>query len=324
MNSLRPFEPGEIERLGGATAFSPAAWKNSLTNGVNQVWGIPSRVDVRVIYYWKDMLEAAGIDAQQAFSTADNMIATLARLKESGIEKPLVLLTDLPRNNVYYAASWVWGMGGEIVDADGNMAFLEPASQAGLTAFFNMQPYMATGAQQTDESFLSRQSAVMIAGQWMLEAVRSGSSVPASAGMIDRLGIALPPGPSFVGGTNLVIWQHENYQDVKTALELIQYLIGSPSYIRLCLNSFFLPARISALCNPLLANDPHYSVLVNALQTGRSHSSAHLWVLLAERLGSAISMILANLAENPNQNVAQLVARQTGLVASRLEQTMGR
>ena len=324
MNSLRPFQPAEIDRLGGAAAFSPAAWKNSLTNEGSQVWGIPSRVDVRIIYYWKDMLADAGIDEHNAFSTPEQVIATLDRLRACGMEKPLLMLIDHPRNNVYYAASWVWGAGGEIVDSAGNMAFHQPEAQAGLSAFFKMHPYMVTGDQQKDAHFLNRQCAVMVAGQWILETARKGRAAPVAAQMIDRLGVALPPGPSFVGGTNLVIWQHESHQDIQTAFELIQYLIDSPDYTRLCLKSDFLPARIAALCDPLLTDDPHYSVLVKALQTGRSHSSAHLWVLLAERLGNAIAAIWNVLRENPNENVEKLVAKQTGVVASRLEQALGR
>jgi multiple sugar transport system substrate-binding protein len=322
MNSLRSFEPAEIQLLGGEQTFSPVAWKNCQVSGRSEVWGIPARVDVRVIYYWRDLVEQAGIDPQVGFSTPENFLDSMARLRAAGFERPFTMLTDSVRNNVYHAASWIWSMGGELVDDEGAVAFHQPPAQHGLCQFFNLHPYLQAANVQPDISFLTRQSAVMMAGAWIIGKLRRSEVVSWSPDLPSRLGVAVPPGPSFVGGTNLGIWAHAGQASVQTSLHLMEYLLNSPAYTRLCLDSDFIPPSLPALADERLAGDPHYGVLVSALRSGRTHASAHLWVLLAERLGAAMNNLWFKLRQNPELDTQAEVRKLTESVAARLEQTL--
>src|SRR5262245_17847235 len=69
MNALRPFTPGEVAALGGPSVFLPAAWQVGLGGNQSDVWAIPWSTDTRVIYYWSDLLEQAGVDEGTAFKT---------------------------------------------------------------------------------------------------------------------------------------------------------------------------------------------------------------------------------------------------------------
>jgi maltose-binding protein MalE len=57
--------------------------------------------------------------------------------------------------------------------------------------------------------FRQRQVAAILGGPWILTNLRGQADL---AGLLPQLGIALPPGPSFVGGINLAVWQHTRYE----------------------------------------------------------------------------------------------------------------
>ncbi|MFL7794490.1 MAG: hypothetical protein AB8I69_20275, partial [Anaerolineae bacterium] len=88
--SVRPFTVGEVNSMGGAAAFFPATWQTVLVpwGQSRKVWAIPWLVDTRVIFYWRDMLEEAGIDETTAFVTPAQVEETMARLQDSGVEIP--------------------------------------------------------------------------------------------------------------------------------------------------------------------------------------------------------------------------------------------
>ena len=79
--ALSDFDPVDIAELGGPERFVPAAWKSASLINDSRVLSIPWMVDTRVIFYWKDILESAGIDDSTAFSTPAQMDETLAKLK---------------------------------------------------------------------------------------------------------------------------------------------------------------------------------------------------------------------------------------------------
>ena len=66
MNSLRGFTRAEIAQIGGEQAFLPTAWQTTSMVGDARVLAIPFLSDVRVIFYWRDMLEKAGVDEATA------------------------------------------------------------------------------------------------------------------------------------------------------------------------------------------------------------------------------------------------------------------
>lgn len=322
MNSLRTFQPNEIERLGGDQAFAPGPWRNCSSSADSHIWGIPARVDARVIFYWKDMLDQANLDPATAFSTPAQFEDSLARLQAAGIERPLTLISDATRDSVYLASTWIWAAGGEVIDPLGKLAFQRQAAQDGLIAFFKLHRYLANPSVTPSAHFLQRKSAVTYHNLSVYNEFKAGLHLPWSEENAGLLGAALPPGPAFVGGTNLVIWQHASQLIAQGALELIAALVTKPRYIEYCLNTGFLPARQEALNLLRSQGDERLQVLVRALETGRTGSSAHVWVLVAERLGAALGGIWNALRQEPDQDVGDLVMRMTRMAAARLEQSL--
>ena len=128
MQELRPFENHEIKRFGSPDAFVSEAWLSGvLADG--RVYGIPWSIDVRNIYYRRDLFEKAGIDETTAFQDIATLKETWKKLQASGIEIPWVLTTGNTLSTLQYLASWVWDKGGRFISDDGKQPrFNEPVA----------------------------------------------------------------------------------------------------------------------------------------------------------------------------------------------------
>jgi ABC-type glycerol-3-phosphate transport system substrate-binding protein len=173
MNALRPFARHEIDQLGGPSAFLPSAWQNVSLVDDPQVWAIPFMADARVIYYWRDMLQQAGLDPQTAFLSPEQCAETCARLQRV-VATPWVDMTDPNRHDIlYHAASWIWAKGGDFLSLDGKRVLVgEPAARAGLRSYFGLHRFMPRTGQPLDnmhaiDLFFDRQAAALMSGPWL-------------------------------------------------------------------------------------------------------------------------------------------------------------
>jgi multiple sugar transport system substrate-binding protein len=325
MRALRPFTQREIIALGGADTFVPASWEASQVPGRGRGWAIPWLTDARVIFYWRDMLQEAGVDEQSAFQTPAHVEETLDRLQTNGVSKaPWANTVQIPFLTLQNVASWIWGMGGELVSAGGrNARFSEPAALAGARAYFGLHRYLPPGIQdmQVDQIinlFVERQAAVTMGLPNWLHSVRQQHS--ADPDVLANLGVALPPGPSFVGGSGLVVWRHS--RDEWDAVDLVRQLISQEAQLEYCQSTGYLPARLDVLHEPPYSTDPHYRVMVKALKAGRSFPTFRLWGLVEERLGAALSKIWGIILDDPSQDLDAVIAQQLEPLNKRLEETL--
>ena len=330
MNALADFASGEVASLGGSAVFLPAAWQTVKLSGEAQVWSIPWLADVRVVYYWRDLLEQAGVDESSAFSTSDRFHATLQQLRAHGMASPLLLLTHFPFSALHYLASWIWGAGEDFVNPDSHsLRFNEPQFRAALRAYFNLHSYLPSGTEALTPTsnglskalnlFAQRQVAVTLGDpSWLGATLAALRDTPH---MIDQLGVALPPGPPYVGGSNLVVWKHTRQRDA--ALRLIRSLTSPDVQVAFCQQIGLLPTRLEALQRPPYATDPRYQVLAHAAQSGRSYPALLRWGLIEENLSRTLMQIWSDLAANPrsdldallNQRIDPLVKRLNNLLA---------
>ena len=324
MNSLRPFTRSEISRIGGEEAFLASAWKTTSLVGDARVLAIPLVSDVRVIFYWRDLLQKAGVAEETAFSTVENMEETLNRLK-AVVPAPWALSTDKSTHDTLYSASsWVWAAGGDFISPDGRSTLLmEPVVHSALKSFYSLHRFMPTADQPMNgdkvmELFRQRQVAAILGGPWILANLRA---MAPSTGVLPRVGIALPPGPSFVGGMQLVIWHHARY--VQECIELIRYLVTPEAQSAYCPVLGMLPTRLETLAERFYAADPHYKVLVEALQKGRVATDFPLWGLVEDKLSACLVQIWADIFKWPDDSLDTILERHLDALARRLEITLG-
>jgi multiple sugar transport system substrate-binding protein len=321
MNALRPISTHELAEVGGRDTFLPAAWESASPHNDSRVWSIPWLADARVIYYWRDMLEDAGIDEAAAFQTPEQMEATLARLTASGAPAAWAAPTQPVSDMLHYLASWLWNSGQDFVSADGTQtAFAHPDALEAIVSYFRLHRYMPQDGvlltePQAFHLFETRQAAVCMSGSWNL-------MVLAEPDTRARLGLALPPGPPFVGGSNLVIWQHIAHHDVKNAIDLVRFLLTAEVQREVCGVRGLLPVRQDMLAALPYSRDQHYQVFTRALREGRPLPAISLWGTVEQNLVTTLGSIWQQIRTQPGQPIEDIITAPLEALARRLDRTL--
>ena len=323
MQALRPYQPQQIRALGGAEAFFQACWQTGLLPGDPTAWAIPWLADVHVIYYWKDALEKAGIQAdfESAFSSQAALVDTLEKIHtDGGYAYPLDLTTINTPVVLHEAAHWLWDAGGDFVSPDGRRAiFDEPAAMEGFRNYFGLRPFISPdslGPAPRGDLFNAGKAAVYFAGPYLGNIGRANHPEWG-----ERVGIVQSPGPAFVGGSSLVIWQYSKH--AQEAFELIRFLSSQPTRIPASPHDQGLPTRCEALNMVSIEDDIFHRTYLQALQHGRGVPTMRLWGSIEDRLVAEIATIWAELFARPETDLAECLSRHFHPLAQRLNIVLG-
>lgn len=320
MNALRPFNAAEITAFGKAASFLPSAWRmGSMGNGSPE-WSIPWLAGARLIYYRPALLEKAGVDPEQAFHSIGAFGQTVERLKAAGVKYPWIVPTRLTHTTLLIVSSWVWAAGGDFLTRDGrSTCFLEPMAQEGLRAYYRLGRFLAPEVSRLDGTepdnvFLrDPQAAVIYSGPWLRRRCEE-------AGLLGEVRALPPPGPSFVGGSNLVIWKHSAQADA--AVKLVRFLTQTESQLSYSQSAGLLPVRLEALEGETYQSDAYWRVAVECLSRGRSFPVMRLWGLVEDRLSSAFAGVWSDLLGDPALDPAAPLQKYLGPLARRLDEIL--
>lgn len=296
MGALRPFQPDEIEALGGQAAFVPASWTSTHLVGRSDTMAMPWLIDIRAIYYRTDLLKQAGLEPVSAFSTWKAYEAALAKLRSVTGKPPLAIGTDNSFGMIHAAAPYIWGAGGDLLSADGTQpAIDQPAAERGITYYqsllarYNDPKARGIDMLEMPAAFADGLGAIT---EYNSQSVADFQANPNRAGLKSGWSTApVPAGPegafSFVGGSNLSIWKSS--KNPGAAFEWVKFLTGQESQQRFAINSGLWPARASSAAGTKLATDPAYAAFASSLKTGRQYPPVAAWVdvetVLAKDLG---------------------------------------
>jgi multiple sugar transport system substrate-binding protein len=321
MNALRPFDEKELAGLGRPDGFLPSAWNGGRVVSQSQMWAIPWFTGARLLFYRRRLLERAGVDERTAFAAAASFDETLSRLRADGVRIPWTVPTGHTHTTLLNVASWVWGAGGDFVTPDGKRTlFSRPEARAGLRDYFALARFLAPSVRhlnglEPDEQFLSDQeTAATITGPWLFSALRE-------RGLADRVGVALPPGPSFVGGSFLVVWKHTRQPEA--ALRLVQFLTQIPAQVTYPQRLGLLPIRLDALEAPPFSTDPLWQMAITGNRTGRSFPVTRSWGLMEDRLTRELSALWGDVLANPALDLEAAISKRLEPLAMRLDLVLG-
>jgi multiple sugar transport system substrate-binding protein len=319
MNALRPFSPAEMAELGHSSEFLPLAVKPCLGQGEATAWAIPWLASVRLVYYRASLLRSAGIDLATAFSGIDCFEKTISSLQSANIPIPWAVPTNLARATLLNVASWLWASGGTFLAPDlRSTRFMEPQALDGLAAYYRLGRFLGPGFSQTssidsDDVFMKHLDCAMaLSGAWMMRSpnLKQGDDVYA----------ALPPGPSFVGGSDLVVWKHS--KNASAAFKLVRFLTSVPAQISYSQHGGLLPVRLAALQSEPYISDPHWQVAVSALHSGRTFPISKLWGLVEDRLTTAFWAAWNETLADPDSDPLPILTKLLGPLARRLDETL--
>ncbi len=323
MQALRPFTTDEIHSFGGADSFVAEAWQSGLLD--NQlVYGIPWTLDVRTIYYRRDLFAQAGIEEETAFQNIPTMQANWRKLQAIGVARPWSLSIGNSLSTLHYLASWVWEHGGNFISADGKQPrFHEPAAKEAIYQYF-MDQYEFFGKEQVyqndfalAQAFAAGEIASTFSGYWLYDMLLNNPKPHAE--VLENLGIGKFPMPAFIGGSHLVIWN--TAPNVKAALELMAYLCSQDIHIKLPSISQ-IPARLDALAAVFPIQNPNSKAIIESLQTGKTFKAPYLWGMVESRLLPIIVGTWEELLENPSGDIKTGLFKRLDILARRLEMAL--
>lgn len=319
MHSLRAFTPQQVRALGGEDAFFESIWKTGFLPDDPSTWAIPWLGDALVLYYWKEVLEKAGIkDLASSFATDAALVETLEKLQKSGCAYPLSINLTKQGITLHEAAHWVWNAGGNLVSPNGRQViFNQPTAMQGWKNYFSLRPFVSPtllNAEETAASdyFLRHESAIQVGGPY-----KTFAEMLNPAELTEQpMGAVQMPGFTFTGGTSFVIWQYStHYQE---AFELVRFLSSQPTRIPASPHSYELPTRREAMYMTSVESNVFHRSYIQAMQTGRSFPTIRLWGSIEEKLIVTISKIWEELFNDPNQDLDACLHRHFDPLAARL------
>jgi multiple sugar transport system substrate-binding protein len=320
LNALRAFEKHEVDAMGGPTAFVPSLWQSGVERGTGRIWAIPWLSETRVIFYRRDWLKAAGIDEQTAFLNQAQLENTLERLRENGVRIPLTLPTQLTLNTFHSIASWVWGAGGDFVDAEHEaVIFNETAAREGMLSFYSLQRFLAPEARglaivDSEALFLSGEAAVTFSGPWLMSETIYVPTQEVKA----NTGVAVMPGVPFVGGSHWVAWQNVPPEQSMLAYELLKFLNTKETSLKIGQQIGILPARLDALNSPPYTEDAWLQVMAKGVKAGRAFPAIHLWGMIEDKLSAALGRIWTKVVSGGEVDTDTLIQNELNPLAQRL------
>jgi multiple sugar transport system substrate-binding protein len=277
-------------------------------------------VGVRLVLYRRTLLQAAHVDEDTAFQSAASFENTLSRLRESGVRVPWTVPTGHTHTTLLNVCSWVWSAGGDFITPDGkHVLFNQPAARMGLRDYFALGRFIPSevrhlNALQPDEHFQADdQTAVTISGPWLFDMVK-----PA---LREQIGVAMPVGVPFLGGSHLVMWKHSHQHDA--VMKLIHFLTETPAQVIYNQRIGLLPAVIEAFASPPFQTDRLWKRVVEGLKGGHTFSVTRSWGLMEDRLSTEFAALWGEVLSSPELDVDAAIARRLEPLARRLELVLG-
>jgi ABC-type glycerol-3-phosphate transport system substrate-binding protein len=325
LNALRPFRASEITRFGGEDAFIKPIWKSGISPDDAKVWAIPFTSFNYVLFYRKDLLVQGGIDETDAFSTAESMINTLARLKASDIQSPWVIPSgEHYRARLHILASWIWGADGHFLDEDGKQILLSQSEAlSGLKHFFELHRYLSPmdyglTPNECRRRFARGQTTIYIGGPDTFQLL---SELNPSPDVIGNIGVSALPGIPWIGGSSLVVWkdvvakpatEHSIHQLISMLTEKsTQKLIYELSHVP--------PARVDAFEGLKLDHPELLQVEKAILETGRSYRPYSIWLRIQNDLVHVLDRITAEFLDDTSVDVLPVIRKHLDPIVKRYD-----
>ena len=243
----------------------PAGVAGASTAVDGQVVSVPWTSDTRVLFTRTDILAENGIDAPPA--TWDELREAAKTLAARG-----------EGQYGYYIPQWdaplpiemTWSMGGDVIDADGNVNFDTPEFQDAVDLYSGLY---ADGSVPTNGDFDQTQGFISGVAPMLVSGPYLGKGIADSAPELDGLWQAspLPAGDggsiSLFAGSNLGVWFNTDQKDA--ALDLLEYVSQPEQQLAWYDLTGELPTVNAALTDSALNEDPNVQVYTDQLATAK-------------------------------------------------------
>lgn len=285
---------GALETVPGTidpSQYFESAWNTGVVDGT--AYGVPWYVETRVLYYRTDLAAAAGITT--APGSWDELKAMAQALKtQGGAEWGISLGT---KNSQEYLP-FLWSNGGDVVDDSGAFALDSPAAVEALTyydSFFeeDLSPKSVPEGFDITPAFVSGTHPMFVSGPWHIGLIKTagGADIEGKWAVVPLPGKDGPPGVSFVGGSNLVVYKDSKNKDAAWAF--VEYLSRPATQVKWYGEATVLPAVQAAWDDPAIADDASVAVFGEQLASTQAPPAVTTWNEIATAINEQLERVTA-------------------------------
>ena len=297
----------------------------------NTLYALWLWTDVRGTWYWKDMLQEAGVDPE-SLKTWDGYISAAVKLNDFFGDRVTqgVHLVGAPHDpDMWYP--YLWMLGGEILElreghpTKGVYWFPSYNSSAGLSAMEFLKQQVDAGIKPQKEhswgrEFANRTFPVMLEGSWMLDRfpIESWPTLEQEVGFIPMFPVPNQTiqTSTMMGGWELAIPSTSQNSDL--AWELIS-IMAEPEILGPFLQeNGHLPTQRTLgegpSSEPLKQSLPYFEEMVSMIPHGRSRPNVAEYPQIAEHIHQAIQQVYNGSAASPEDALNMAAAKSADLL----------
>lgn len=307
---IHPFTPQDQVDLDIPGDYFPQALNSCRVAQDPTLWALPWFSEALLLWYRQDLLHGAGLQPRIAFSDIDAIAVTAEKLGQTGVPIPFAVPDRSNRSLLLQTlATWIWRANAEFISTDGNRNWFNLNETIDATVkFMSLLRYCTPqGLRFLDaEGIYSAMhkglAAMTVGGLWMKQYSPDFTLDHA----YQQIEPELLPGPSFIGGSNLVVWKHSRRQ--RAAVEFAKYLASIPVVAKLAAPTNYVPSRWLAVSDQPPYTLRKYQLASRAVLTGKTFPNVPLWGALEEQINTAIVQIWAMFLADPGLDLRQAVS----------------
>ncbi|MEU3218567.1 extracellular solute-binding protein [Streptomyces sp. NPDC006971] len=211
----------------------------------DKTYAVPQVIDSMGVFYNKKIFKEAGVEVPK---TVDELKSVAKKIKDKTGKTGMYLRGD----DAYWFLSFLYGEGGDMVDAGNNTVTIDNAQ--GVKAMKVVKDLVDSGAAKTDAtdgwenmqaSFKDGKVAMIINGPWAVADTYAGKEFKDKA----NLGVAPVPAGSVAqgapqGGHNLAVYAGSKNLDASYAF--VEYMTSAETQAKVTKELSLLPTRTSA------------------------------------------------------------------------------
>lgn len=287
-----------LDVMGGAGLFVPASFESARPRASDSVTSLPWFIDVRPMYYRKDVLARIGFSPDSLHDWSDFTKALIkirdTRPKVEGmVVSPLAYPGKNDWNVIHNFAPWIWGAGGDFLDSTATSSAIgRPESIKGILFYLNLVRQGFNGRRNLEKN-TAQVSADFDEGRtafWFDATTKTiyldrpqltgGSSrSPAArnyACMAPPSGAVVGQARYFIGGSNLAVFKSSSMR--RESMALLRYLVArSDVQFQMTRMSGFLPTLVETYELPYFSEDDNRRVFQQMVLNAKPYPSVHYW-----------------------------------------------
>ena len=300
----------QVNKIGGANAFVPAAARLCTFPGTNKMSSVPWYLDVRALYYRKDIIKD-NLLREADLRTIDEFEKVCRKIHGQKVNNRTIAALGVSGQKdaqlVHNVAPWIWNFGGEFISQNGrDVHFNSPKSLAGIKTYFGLinnycdHETVLQSLEAYMENFMIKGDyALGFFGPWVNNTFLNPKN-PAHSKLAEHISCTfMPTGVAghytFLGGSNLGISAFTQHPD--ESWMFINHLLKRKVQEQFCGANNQLPSLMDCYTAMFMVENQRNKVLKESVRLGRGFPNNENWAQIEDVLIGYFHQVLVSIKE---------------------------